>query len=266
MTDDPWAGSARAYADYAAAHPLYADTSRDLVALAGLEPDAMVLDLACGTGATTREILAALGPAGRVTGVDGSAGMLARAAQSTSDSRVRFLLGTAERVDAVAPGPFDAAVCNSAMWQTVLPETFAAVRRVLGEGGRLAFNVPAPYLGEQPDGTDILARAVELARAEGWQPPSGRPRRWPPAEEIAALLTAAGYQRVRVERRTYQVTVAAEHGWLSIPIFTERALAGLPYEQRRRLVDAAYAQADPAAVTQSSWAVFVAYCTRSGLG
>ncbi len=55
--------NARRYDAYVRQYPNYQETSRDLVALA-LPPadasvsDAAVLDLACGTGATTREILA----------------------------------------------------------------------------------------------------------------------------------------------------------------------------------------------------------------
>lgn len=60
--------NARRYDAFARQHPIYQDTSRDLIALAGLSADAAVVDLACGTGITSREILAALGPNGKVTG------------------------------------------------------------------------------------------------------------------------------------------------------------------------------------------------------
>src|SRR5260370_40502375 len=79
----------RHYDAYARDYPSYRETSRDLIALAlpsadAGAADAAVLDLACGTGATSREILAVLGPDGRVTGVDKSAAMLKVAANSTT--------------------------------------------------------------------------------------------------------------------------------------------------------------------------------------
>lgn len=53
----------RRYDAYAREYPSYRETSRDLIAVAlpsadAGRVDAVVLDLACGTGATTREILA----------------------------------------------------------------------------------------------------------------------------------------------------------------------------------------------------------------
>lgn len=43
---------------------MYRDTSRDLVRLAGVHGGQVVVDLACGTGVTAEELLAALGPDG----------------------------------------------------------------------------------------------------------------------------------------------------------------------------------------------------------
>jgi ubiquinone/menaquinone biosynthesis C-methylase UbiE len=80
--------------------------------------DAAVLDLACGTGATTREILATLGSDGRVTAVDNSAAMLRVAAKSTADPRVTWIHARAESVGQHAIQPVGAVICNSAIWQT----------------------------------------------------------------------------------------------------------------------------------------------------
>lgn len=67
----------------------------------GPEPDSTavrVVDLGCGSGASTRALLAALGGDRRVeiTGVDASAGMLAVARDKSWPARVRFCHGRAE--------------------------------------------------------------------------------------------------------------------------------------------------------------------------
>ena len=64
MTSGGEDGNPAPYDAYARAYPGYRETSRDLIALAlpAAAAGARVLDLACGTGATTREILAVLGP------------------------------------------------------------------------------------------------------------------------------------------------------------------------------------------------------------
>lgn len=127
--------NARRYADFARTHPTYRDTSRDLVDLARPAADATVVDLACGTGATTEAVLSVLDERGRVIAVDASPAMLAMARSSVRDDRVRWLHSPAERL---AVGPVDVVVCNSAIWQTDIRLTVAAVRRALRPGGRLA--------------------------------------------------------------------------------------------------------------------------------
>lgn len=115
----------RRYDEYAREYPGYRETSRDLIALAlqsadNTFADAAVLDLACGTGATTREILAVLGPDGRVTGVDQSAAMLEVAARSTTDPRATWIQARAESVDQHVTSPVDAVICNSAIYHAHL--------------------------------------------------------------------------------------------------------------------------------------------------
>lgn len=66
-----------------------------------------LLDLGCGTGASTAALLS-VAPQARITAVDGSAGMLARARQSEWPDGVSFVHARAEELaDAGVTGPFD---------------------------------------------------------------------------------------------------------------------------------------------------------------
>lgn len=66
-----------------------------------------LLDLGCGTGASTLALLAAA-PQARITAVDGSAGMLAKAQQADWPQRVSFVHARAEQLAAAGViGPFD---------------------------------------------------------------------------------------------------------------------------------------------------------------
>ena len=114
-----------------------------LVVAAGLAEDDIVLEIGCGTGATTRA-LAVRVPAGKVVAVDLSGPMLAlaRAGASEADIRnVEFKQADAQ-VHAFAPETFDAAVsrCGS-MFFGDPPAAFANIRQVLRPGGRLALVV-----------------------------------------------------------------------------------------------------------------------------
>ena len=84
---DSWGkdDNARRYDAFARRFPMYARSSQELIALARPPRDSTVLDLACGTGITTEAILAVLGSAGRVIGVDKSAAMLVVAAEAIAD-------------------------------------------------------------------------------------------------------------------------------------------------------------------------------------
>jgi ubiquinone/menaquinone biosynthesis C-methylase UbiE len=256
--------NARAYARYSDAYPTYRQTSRDLVCVAGVGGDARVLDLACGSGNTTVEVLAALGPGGRVIGVDASAAMLAEAAAAVGDTRARWVRAQAEEVDRWVADPVGAAVCNSAIWQTSMPDTFAAVRRVLAPGGRFAFNIGSRFLAGEPPAPsaarDLVLAMTELARRElGWRPPARRPARpRQSAGELRRLLLDAGYEQVTLRRVAYPTTLAEQHAWLSVPIFTEAPFPGLPWPDRKLLLDAAFRAADPAEAFHSEWMIFVA--------
>jgi SAM-dependent methyltransferase len=261
--------NARRYDAFARQHPVYEDTSRDLIALAGLSADAAVLDLACGTGVTSREILAALGPGGKVTAADQSAAMLAVAARAIADPRVTWVRARAENVDRHVTGPMDAVVCNSAIWQTDLAATAAAVRNLLVTGGRFVFNMGAAFLGQQKDPNfgDDRSSPVSImrdiaAQDYGWHPPgaetppSGRSR--PTQESIRRCLHGAGFDIDRVAEFTYHRDAGAERAWLSIPVFTKYYLPGLPYQDRMRVLAKAYARLGTGQPEPSRWVAFVA--------
>ncbi|MFC9825499.1 class I SAM-dependent methyltransferase [Streptomyces erythrochromogenes] len=98
-----------------------------------------VLDLGCGTGASTAAIRSVL-PAAEITAVDASAGMLARAAAKPWGDGVRFVHAPAEFLtDAGVHGPFDAVFAAYLFRNLTDPEAvLATVHSVLGPGGRLA--------------------------------------------------------------------------------------------------------------------------------
>ncbi|MFE5393215.1 class I SAM-dependent methyltransferase [Streptomyces sp. NPDC056568] len=97
-----------------------------------------VLDLGCGTGASTRALLRAA-PRARITAVDASAGMLRRALAKPWPARVRFQHLTAEEVATSGEGPFDAVFAAYLFRNVTDPDAvLGSVRTLLRPGGRLA--------------------------------------------------------------------------------------------------------------------------------
>jgi ubiquinone/menaquinone biosynthesis C-methylase UbiE len=121
-----------------------ADAQTALLAAAALQPGQHVLDVACGTGLVTFEAARAVGPSGRVLGIDLSGAMVeatrygARQRQAGNVSVARMDAEALELPDASV----DVVLC--ALGLMYLPEPERAVRemhRVLRPGGRLVLAV-----------------------------------------------------------------------------------------------------------------------------
>ncbi|MEV0026402.1 methyltransferase domain-containing protein [Streptomyces atroolivaceus] len=97
-----------------------------------------VLDLGCGTGASTRALLRAA-PHARITAVDASVGMLDRARAKRWPPNVRFLHRSAEDLAVTdVDGSYDAVFAAYLFRNVAVPgEVLGAVRSLLRPGGRL---------------------------------------------------------------------------------------------------------------------------------
>ncbi|HEY3718026.1 MAG TPA: class I SAM-dependent methyltransferase [Jatrophihabitantaceae bacterium] len=113
--------------------------------------DRFAVDAGCGAGGMTRALAAALPADARVVGIDGSAEVLAVAAQQTSDERISFVLAAYEDGFAASVSqPADLVWASASVHHA--SDQQAAVDRLaelLASGGRLALaegGLPAHYL------------------------------------------------------------------------------------------------------------------------
>ena len=116
---------------------------RFLVSRLSVGPAATVLDVACGTGAVSREIVRQHGCS--VVGLDQNEGMLAAGRALTDDERITYVQGEAERL------PFDDAAFDALTFTYLLryvddpAATMRELARVVRPGGTVAmleFGVP----------------------------------------------------------------------------------------------------------------------------
>lgn len=98
-----------------------------------------VLDLGCGTGASTAALLG-VAPKARIVAADASAGMLERAAAKAWRGDVAFVRAPAEGLEeAGVRGPFDAVFAAYLVRNLSEPDAVLRdLRRMLSPGGRLA--------------------------------------------------------------------------------------------------------------------------------
>jgi len=175
---------------------------------AELAPGQSALDVCCGTGDLALELARRVGPEGSVVGCDFSEPMLelarAKAARRPSGEGIRF-----ELADALAlpyeDGAFDAVSVGFGVRNLAdLERGLAEMARVLRPGGRLAileitqprrpplstffslwFDRLVPRLGTLAGDRDAYTYLPESVK------------RFPPPEGLAALIDAAGFERIR---------------------------------------------------------------------
>lgn len=120
----------------------YRPWQEQLVRQAGLQPGMRVLDLGCGTGQLFDLLVSAVGPEGRVLGLDCSHGMLAKARRRILDHGYRNV--GLYHLDICADWPdeledFDAVICSMVL--SAVPDLGCAFDKawgVLKPGGRMA--------------------------------------------------------------------------------------------------------------------------------
>lgn len=122
---------------------LYVNARERVVELLELQPVAIVLDVACGTGANFPAIQRRIGSTGRLVGLDLTPAMLARARARTNQHRwANVDLLEADVTDLIAQvpeGPFDAVLCTLGL--SVIPhwqEAWEAMKSAVRPAGRLA--------------------------------------------------------------------------------------------------------------------------------
>jgi demethylmenaquinone methyltransferase / 2-methoxy-6-polyprenyl-1,4-benzoquinol methylase len=175
---------------------------RRMVARAvGARPGEVILDLAAGTGTSSRTFTAA---GARCVACDFSLGMLQVGARRPA-GRVRFVAGDAMRLP-FADGAFDAVTISFGLRNVADPgAALAELRRVTRPGGRL---VVCEFSRLRPAPLDALygqylARVLPAvarrlsANAAAYDYLGESIRAWPAQPELAGLITAAGWTGAR---------------------------------------------------------------------
>jgi arsenite methyltransferase len=198
----------------------------------GARPGDHILDVGCGPGFYSRELLDQVGPDGSVTGIDQSPQMLAVARRrSEGHGNARFEEGDATALP-VEDGSFDRALSVQVL--EYVEDTRAALaemHRALRPGGRVVlWDVDWATVSWHSEDHGRMARILAA-----WDDHLAHPSL---PRTLAASLRAAGLEDVRMEGHAFATPELSEetYGGAALPVI-ERYVAGQGAEQVQAWAD-----------------------------
>lgn len=239
-----WEGAAAGWAHWEPTIATWMEPATEaMLAMAGVDTGARVLDLACGAGSQTLRAARRVGAQGHVVASDIATTMLHHVrenARAAGLANVTALACAAEDLDVAAEG-FDAVICRLGLMLFVEPaKALAAVRRALRSGGKVAVVVFAT-----PAANPFMAKPMQiLLRHAGKTPPApGQPGIFALGAPgvLERLLADSGF--VDVEQRT-----------LALPLRIPSAAQALTMMQEAAGAYRAVVSASPEAVRVAAWA------------
>lgn len=227
-----------------------------------------VVDVGCGSGATTMAFARKVGPSGHVLGVDVSGPMLERArAGAPADGSVEFVQADAT-VYPFQPANADLVASRFGVMFFADPaKSFSNIHGVLRPSGRLAL-----ICWREPRENPWMMAPLQavyrhVPKLPPQQPDDPGPFAFASDERVTRILTAAGFGEVALEPRELSLDIAMGRG-LDAAVQSafeigpaSRALEGHPQETRDaarqsvREVLASYQRGDRVALPGAIWLV-----------
>lgn len=277
----PWdeEAQAEAYLKFCERSGHYRESSAALLDVLALPADARLGELGFGTGETTREILARLGPDGRYVGVDPAPRMLNHMQAITTDDRTSFRIGGARALAwaAAFEGGFSHLVAHACIWlANDLPEALTNLWRAALPGGRLALSIPAEYLGfiehlQTESSLAVQSAILETRQALGLSAPGTRTQSSNPGEPPVAASTEgpaahlgdvdrfrmtlmeAGWRDVELTRWSRPWPTSEYLDWLSLPVVAEGLVGDDDKARAQELIEGVRARVNPASPLNAVW-------------
>jgi ubiquinone/menaquinone biosynthesis C-methylase UbiE len=211
-------------------YPLYAQRFADMLLRAlGPRAGAAVLEVGCGAGALTTELLRKLDRESRILAVDGSAALIerarARVATEHPGRRVFF-----RQHDPEVKLPFDdetqdLVVANLVLGDVAQPAAVLAdLARVARPGGQVVVTVPLRGTWAEP--LDLFREVlVRLGRKDGLQALDAYLAAQPEGESMARALEAAGLERVEEELARWELLFRSGREFFYAPVIEHGPLS-----------------------------------------
>jgi ubiquinone/menaquinone biosynthesis C-methylase UbiE len=206
-------GGARWAGRQASQDILLAPVAEILIDRAKPQPGERIIDVGCGSGATTNALAQKVGPSGHVFGIDVSSPMLERARQVTpKDAPVDYVLADATVY------PFDAESFDllasrfGVMFFADPVSSFANLRRALRPTGRLAFACWREPRENPWMMTPLQAVYQHVPKLPQMAPEDPGPFAFASEERVRGILGGAGFRDIALEACPLALDLAIGRG------------------------------------------------------
>ncbi len=173
-------------------------STRELQEMLEIGQDSRILDVGCGTGAAINILRGGIGPGGMAVGLDASLSAL-RIAKKRSGAD--FVVADAET--ACLKAEFDVVTCQFALF--FFPDAGRALQNIRGlmkRGGTLAVTVHGA--GESVPYHRIILDEIIRVIPDYLPPWAPQMDRFGTEEALKAVVTGAGFGRIRVRERIFE--------------------------------------------------------------
>jgi ubiquinone/menaquinone biosynthesis C-methylase UbiE len=225
-----------------AAQPFYQDINRRLVSLTGLRKGQHVVDLGAGTGAVTRLLVEKVANDGaEVIAVEPESTAIEVARRNLENMRgavVRFIQGSAERLNTIVRGPVDAVFfCNAIHLVPEKERVLEEVKRTLREDGTFSFNTTFYRGAEPPESEQFyrkwMMRALRSLKTNyGIMPDKTRTeaRHQLSEDEYVRLLEDNGFRITKREVMQVELPLSSFESISEYSLWIEGVMPGVPLE------------------------------------
>jgi ubiquinone/menaquinone biosynthesis C-methylase UbiE len=216
--------SPAAYQSFEERYGFFRRLNQALVVGMELPPNADILDVGCGTGASCLQLLEAL-PKSRVWGLDNSPAMLETARSSIGESdRLSFVEGDAARLVDRFSFPFDAIIYSASIF--LIPDFTESLRQAHGllkKNGRIGLTFMDGLY--DPDGKNLM----EIADREAKQ---GVSLRKPVSLPAFQSFFAEVFPQHKFWRKNFRLPEDLLREFFSIPAMSAGLFPGIEYPTR----------------------------------
>ena len=256
MPTNDWDTSAEMYCIEAEKISFYQTTNRELITAAQIQPGMSIVDLSCGSGSTTRGIIASIGEQCTLYAVDFSEEMLRQAKRTIASQSVSFIHASADDFSRHIPQCVERVLCNAAFWHFPNPNAvLKEVHSVLNKVGCFLFNIPDQQFdfrdGKRSEMSDVVALCLHKS-------PSGSERDLPFSYQTVQQLASdnglmiADFSVIGIPLQPEDLT-----RFYSIPHVGARHFPDRPLEERHRIFAEAFDALSPDKYPYYRWAQFV---------